>query len=261
MTVRDIVAYVERSAGHPLHWEEGVHHGSPEAEVSSVVVSWMATPDAIERAGALGAQLLIGHESLYYPYDASVRSDNPEGWRDWPVNVRRREALERHGLTFLRVHTSMDEMTILDDFASMLGLGRPVVRQGLVRVYEIPECTYGELIERVKSRTGMDRVRATLADEPGRKVRRVGLPWGGLGLFVNVDYQRQVLAHGADVLIAGESDNYGFRFAQECGVPMIETSHEISENPGIERFARMLGAEFPGLAVSYYEVGRVWRWR
>ena len=76
-------------------------------------------------------------------------------------------------------------------------------------------------------------------------MHRVGLPWGGLGLFVNVGYQQRLIEQGCDVFIAGESDNYGFRFAAECGIPMIETSHELSENDGLRRFAEMLSGGFP----------------
>lgn len=260
-TVADIIAYVERLTGHPLNRDEGVHHGSIDAEVTSVVLCWMATSEAIEEAGRSGADLLIVHESLYYPYDAAVRQDNPGGWRDWKANRRRRELLEKHSLTLLRVHGSMDEITIFDDFVEMLGLGRPVYEKGFVKVYEIEECTYGELIERVKSRTGMSGVRCSFADDLGRKVRRVGLPWGGLGLDSNVGYQQSVLEQGVDVMIAGESDNYGFRFPAEWDVPMIETSHETSENPGVKHFAEMLGREFPDLAVRFYENERIWDWR
>ena len=258
--MRDVIGFVERSTGHALNHDEGVHHGAANAVLESVVVSWMATPEGLAFAGSVGAGLFIGHESLYFPYDAAVREDNPEGWEAWPTNARRRELLEKHGMTFLRVHGSMDEMTILDDAASMLGLGDAVFADGFVRVYEIEECSYGELIELVKSRMGMDHVRVTMADALDRRVRRIGLPWGGLGLFVNVSYQQEVLARGVDALIAGEADNYGFRFGAECGVPMIETSHEVSENPGIERFASMLGREFADLTVRYHGLGRVWSW-
>ncbi len=260
-TVRDIIEHVEGLAGHTLTCEEGVHHGSEDPEVGSVAVAWMATGEAIESAGAGGSDLFIGHESLYYPYDASVRDDNPEGWEGWRANARRREALERSGMTFLRLHTSMDEITILDDFAEVLGLGDPVARDGNVRVHEIPESTYGELIERVKTRTGMDHVRVTFPGQLDRKVRRVGLLWGGLGLFVNVSFQQRVLERGVDVMIAGESDNYGLRFAAEYGVPIVETSHETSENPGVRRFAGLLAAAFPELEVRYHENERVWGWR
>ena len=51
-TVRDIIAYVESLSGHPLNRDEGVHHGSIDAEVTSVSLCWMATSEAIEEAGA-----------------------------------------------------------------------------------------------------------------------------------------------------------------------------------------------------------------
>jgi putative NIF3 family GTP cyclohydrolase 1 type 2 len=260
-TASEIIEYVERLTGHPLNRDEGVHHGSADAEVGSVVLCWMATSEAIEEAGRSGADLLIAHESLYYPYDAAVRDDNPDGWRDWKANLRRRELLEKHRLTLLRVHGSMDEICILDEFAGMLGLGEPVYEKRFVKVYEIEECTYGELIDRVKSRSGLGHVRCSLTDRLDRKVRRVGLPWGGLGLDSNVGYQQSVLEQGVDVLIAGESDNYGFRFSAEWDVPMVETSHETSENPGIRHFAEMLGREFGALAVRFYENECIWNWR
>jgi putative NIF3 family GTP cyclohydrolase 1 type 2 len=221
----------------------------------------MATSEAIEAAGRSGADLLLGHESLYYPYDAAVRGDNPDGWELWEANSRRRRLLEKHRLTFLRVHGSMDEICILTEFAELLGLGAPVYEEGLVRVYEIEECSYGELIERVKARTGMGRLRCSFAADAGRRVRRVGLPWGGLGLYTNVGYQQRVLERGVDVMIAGETDNYGFRFAAEWDVPLIETSHETSENPGVRRFSEMLAREFPDVQVRFHENERVWDWR
>ena len=260
-TVRDVIDHVERLTGHALNRDEGVHHGTAEDEVSSVSVSWMAASEAVEEAGRTGADLLVVHESLYYPYDAAVHDDNPKGWEDWTANRRRRELLKKHGLTCLRVHGSMDEICILTDFADLLGLGEPVYQHSFVRIYEIAECTYGELIERVKSRTGMDHVRVSFAGELDRKVRRIGVPWGGLGLDSNVAFQQEVLEQGVDALIAGETDNYGFRFPAEWDVPMIETSHETSENPGIRHFAEMLGEAFPDLAVRFCENERVWSWR
>jgi putative NIF3 family GTP cyclohydrolase 1 type 2 len=58
---------------------------------------------------------------------------------------------------------------------------------------------------------------------------------------------------GVDVLIAGETDNCGFRFASECGIPLIETSHEVCENPGFRHFSQMLAQQFPELRVSFFE--------
>ena len=69
----------------------------------------------------------------------------------------------------------------------------------------------------------MPAVRRT-AVKPGRLVRKIGLPWGGLGLFVNVHYVQRLLdlAPDIDVMIAGETDAYGFRFCTELGIDVIE---------------------------------------
>ena len=78
-------------------------------------------------------------------------------------------------------------------------------------------------------------------------------------MFTNVGYQQQLIRMGCDAFIADESDNYGFRFSAECGIPMIETGHEISENPGLLRFALMLEKRFPGLKVTFHECRPVFR--
>ena len=88
-------------------------------------------------------------------------------------------------------------------------------------------------------------------------VHRVGLPWGGLGLHRNVGYQQKLIELGCDVFIAGETDSYGFRFSGECGIPMIETSHEVSENPGLRHFTRMLRKRFLQLKITFHECATV----
>ena len=236
----------------------------PRASVTGVTVAWMATPDAIDRAGRSGHELLLAHESLYYPYDAAVGAPAPPGWQDWPVNRQRRELLDRHNLTFLRVHGSLDEICIFDDFAALLGLGQPVVAGGpYLKVYEVGPCTSGRA-GRPGERLSRHEVRARQPAArrlPDRLVSRVGLPWGGMGLFVNVSYQQELIEAGCDVFIAGETDNYGFRFAQEAGISMIETSHELSENPGLRHFAVMLAQAFPALDVRFVELPNVWETR
>lgn len=257
-TVASILAYVEGLCGHPPSRDEGVKHGDARRAVRRVLVTWMATADALARAGALGCDLVLAHESLYYPYNATDREDNPVGWAEWPTNRRRRELLERHNLVLARVHGSLDEICIYDDFAALLGLGEPVAAEDLAKVYEVAPCTVAQLVERVRGATGMAALRVSAPRGPGQAVRRIGLPWGGLGLFVNVAYQERLIELGCDAFIAGESDDYGFRFCAECGIPMIETSHVGSENPGLERFAAMLRGRCPELDVHYYACPPAW---
>ena len=258
VTVQDIIRYVETLSGHSLNRDEGVHHGSPGSNVSGATICWMATPAAIASAGGRGDDLLIGHESLYYPYDVVNRSDQPAAWQDWRTNSQRKAALEKYDLTFLRLHGSLDEICIFDEFVRLLGLGEPAYLDGLVKVFEIQECSLEELIAQVKEKTKMGSLRVSRPSGFDSPVRRVGLPWGGLGLFVNVSYQQRLIEQNCDIFIAGESDNYGFRFSQKCGIPMIETSHEVSENPGLRQFTDMLAKAFPELGCHFFENPCVW---
>jgi len=258
-TVAEIIQHVQKLSGHPLNQDEGIHHGPKDRDVQRALICWMASADAIREAGKHGADLIICHESLYYPYNAANRADNPVGWESWPTNKQRRELLTRYNLTSLRVHGSADEICIFDAFVGVLGLGQPVYADGLTKVCEIPECALGELIERVQQRTSMGHLRVALAGRSlGYRVHRIGLPWGGLGLFVNVGYQEKLIELGCEAFIAGESDSYGFRFCAELGIPMIETSHEDSENPGLRHFTDLLAAAFPKVVFSFYENRRAW---
>ena len=212
-TIADITKHVESLTRHRLNRDEGIHHGPADRTVRGVTLSWMASPDAIQAAGDNGHQLLISHESLYYPYDVVVLAEQPAGWREWPANRQRRQMLDEYGLSFLRLHNSVDEICIWEAFTALLGLGEPVVSDVLVKIYEIPECSLAALVARVKDRLHLPAVRLTAAVDMGTRVHRVGVPLGGAGLFVNVGYQQRLVELGCDVFIAGESDSYGFRFA------------------------------------------------
>ncbi len=56
-----------------------------------------------------------------------------------------------------------------------------------------------------------------------------------------------------DAFISGEVDCFAMHFAQDSGVYLIETGHEISENPGMKNFANKLSGELDGVKVSYFE--------
>ena len=259
--VSDIVNTVQALSGHPWNPDEGVRLGPAEREVRKAVVTWMATRDALLHAEDLGADLVIAHESLFYPYDRRIEPGETQEWEAWRTNRQRREIIERAGITLVRVHGSADEICIFDVFADLLGLGEPVSGETYRKIYQIEPAPFRELVERVKAAVGMEHVRVSCSDSDlDKHVHRVGLPWGGLGLFVNVGYQQWALENGCDVLIAGESDSYGFRFSAECDVPMIETSHEISENPGFRRFTEILAEHHPEVAFEFFDTGNSWRW-
>ena len=74
----------------------------------------------------------------------------------WSANRQRRELLTRYGLTSLRMHGSADEISIFDDFAACWGWASPSTRRrALSKSSRLRPARLGELIERVKQKTGM----------------------------------------------------------------------------------------------------------
>lgn len=253
MTAREIVNYVETLAP-PHGGEEIFRWGDPQIEVKGLLVTWMATMEAIQYAAANGCNFIISHESLHFPY-AHI---NPglENYITWTTNRLRLTALAKHDLTLYQCHTTADRFSIFGDAVERLGLGKWDPAQGYTQVFPIEPIRLRDLVNLVKERMQMDTLR--VCGDPEMTVSRVGCPWGGVGLSLNVSFIEATIALGADCLIAGETDEYALRYAWDAGVPMIETSHAGSENPGLRRFAEHLQGQFPGLPVLFHEVPPAW---
>jgi len=252
-TVKDIYARVEKMVGGNTNKiEDVITFGEKDSSVNKILVCWMSDIAAINYAAKTGADLIISHESPFFPYNVNSTGGIPE-FMTWHSNRNRIKLLVQNNIKLIRMHGPLDIYCIYDEFAAVLGLGEPIVTHApTIKVYEIAPIPYGDLIRRVKKAVGMSTLRASGGD-PKRVVKRIGLPCGGFGLFVNVEYMQIVLDIGCEVLIAGETDSYGIRFAIDAGVDMIETGHEISENPGLRKFAAALGEHIPEIPVEFYE--------
>jgi len=255
MKAIDFKKYLEELAP-GLGSEEGFRFGDPEVEVKGILVSWMATVEAIKRAVDENCNFMIVHEDLFYPYGFR-RDENFETCLTWRVNYRRLKMLSEHNITVFRAHGTLDRLCILDAFAEALGLPEPVVRREYVRIYDVPAVTAGELASNVKERMNLEAVR--LIGEPCREVKRVGLPWGGLGLSLNIGFIEDLLRHNPDVLIAGETDEYAMCYALDADVNLIETGHSLSENIGLRKFVEILGQHYTETRIVFFECKRPWK--
>ena len=253
ITVNTFVKHMKKLCDHPLNYDEGVHYGNSDRAVKQVLFCWMPTVGAIHMAGKLGCELILGHESLYFPYDASVRSDNPPGWENWQINRQRRELLEKYNLVYLRGHGSLDDTGVTASFATLLDMPPPVWQEKWHQIHEIPQVSLRDLSVRVKNTMKMNGIRVAPAISMDTLVSRIGIAPGGASLFVNVDFMEPYIAHNCDCIIGADSDNYAMRFAVECGVSMIETSHECSELPCLHNAMKMFKLKFPNIGFHFYD--------
>ena len=243
--------------GHRLGNEEYVTFGDAARPIGKVLVSWCVNDAVIDAAERSGCDAIIHHESLLHPYP--LMPGSPERpYLSWPANYRKLSRLGRSELVCARLHSTVDELVIFATEAEALGLERIESRREFYYdcLFRSPTATFGELIRHVKARRPLPGLRVW--GDPNREIRRVGLAWGGMGLFVNVSYPQHLKRLGADAVICGESDSMGFHFCVESDLPIIETSHEVSENAGLEKFAALL-AERTGLPTVFYPVAPPWR--
>ncbi len=258
VTAQDVGDYITNLVpGWQLGGEEGFLWGDPGSEVSGALVAWMGTVQAIEAAAAQGCNFMLVHEQLTYPYPS--RGPALEQCLHWRSNQARLSRLAKYGITVYRAHGLLDTYCILDDFGRKLGLPEPAVSEAYFRIYDIKPLTVGELADTCKAATDMPAVR--VVGDMDRIVSRVGAPWGGLGLSLNVGFIEGLLGYEPDVLIGGESDEYAMFLVQDCDVPFIELGHTTSENIGLQRVAQEMDAALEDIKVIYYPVTCPWQMR
>jgi dinuclear metal center YbgI/SA1388 family protein len=122
-----VVQLMERLA--PKHYAEpedkiGLQVGSLRKEVSRVLVALDVTPEVVEEAGAVGAELIIAHHAVIYRPLAHLQTDTPAG--ALAADLLRRD------IAVYVAHTNLDtaEGGMNDWMAEALGLdGRGVLRE------------------------------------------------------------------------------------------------------------------------------------
>ena len=240
MISRDIVSYFENVSGSKADSDEGILFGNSEKEVSKILICWMISKKAIEFAIKNECSHIVTHESLFYPYNIDIRKNESKKYSEWKINKTRLSLLMEYDLAVIRIHGMFDKLIIFDAFAAELGLFNCEKENELVKIYEIEPTDIYELINQVKNKLNLKYIRVSIPENYNKKIKSIGLPWGGLGLFVNVEYQQKLIDEGVDIMIGGESDSYGMRFAKEVNIPFIETGHESSENIGLKHYREIL---------------------
>jgi putative NIF3 family GTP cyclohydrolase 1 type 2 len=238
----------------PLGAEEGFRFGDPGLEVSGMLVTWMATCDAIRSAADNGRNLIICHED---PFFGGSGSGAPETSITWRVNRDRIGLCARHDIAILRAHGTLDRLCVVDEFARAAGLrGSDIREEGLARIFTIPEIRLGDFAVCVRDNLRLRRLR--VVGDLDRRVTKVGVAVGGIGLSVNIAFWETLLRHGAQAVLVGETDEYAMRYALDNDIAVIETSHAASENPGLRRFCDILRERFPGAPLDFFECAVPW---
>jgi putative NIF3 family GTP cyclohydrolase 1 type 2 len=211
---------------------------------------------AIEKAIAEKCNLVVTHADVFCP-PAFVRRNRPYS-RDWRVNMARSSRLVNHDMVVVRAHARLDRYSIVDEFSRVCGMPDNGVREGLFRVHDLePPKTLREVAEQVKKGVSLERVR--IVGDLNRKISKVGLAVGGIGLSVNAPFWEKLIEYGAECIIAGETDECQIRYAIDSNICVVEATHCLSENPGLAYFTKAFKHELQNqVKVVFHDCGMPW---
>ena len=241
ITARELVTEIQKQVG--VEWKKETvdtfKAGNPDAPVTGVAVTMMATMDVLQRASAKGLNFVITHEPTFYAH-----LDTPEGIPESDaVWAEKRAFIEKHGMVVWRFHDHW-HMRKPDgiEAGNVHALGwEKFQRADNQYLFVIPETTVKELAKQVSQKLGSSVVR--VVGDPDMKITKVAFSPGAAGS------EREIRALEQDdvqVLMVGETREWEtVEYAADAvsegrKKALIVIGHIPSEQPGMEECARWL---------------------
>ncbi len=231
---------------------DGIIAGAPAAVVTGIVTTFLASQYVLEQAVALGANLVITHEGLYYSHHT-----NMDALVNNSVFLKKKAWIEDSGLVIYRYHDYIHRCLpdrITDGLVKALEW-QDDVEELLpeATILQIPTVDLRELVSAVKQKLGLPYVR--VIGDPSAQVSRVAVTVGyrGGGAVAIPLFENKAL----DVVITGEGPEWEtpeyVRDAMHQGSrkALILLGHAASEEPGMQRFAMQLQAVVPDVPVHF----------
>lgn len=248
--VKEILRYFDSVAPFYMKFDFdniGLLVGSPESEVSKVVVALDITDDVINEAVNCGAELIVSHHPIIFEALKKVTTDDIKG--------RKIIKMIQNGISAICLHTNMDsaEGGVNDALMSCLGAkniglldphgehpdGRPF---GVSRM--------GELAEETELEDFLIKIKANLSAKGlryvsgGKTVKKIACCGGaGAGDII------KAFNMGCDTYVTADLKYDHFLTARELGINLIDADHYCTENVIVPVMCSKLKNAFPELEI------------
>ena len=244
MKVKDIIKVIEDFA--PLAIQEGWDNsglcvGSPDDEVSSVLLALDCTPELVDEAVSCGADMVVTHHPLIFSGLKRISPDDMVG----NAVIKAVKA----GISIYAAHTNADKVLegVSGAMAARLGLhGVSVLDEdgegtGLGAVGDLPEPMSAEqALAFVKERFGLKVVKSSRPVEC--MISRIAMCGGSGGSLIGAAKKA-----GAQLYISGDISYHNF-FTQD-GFMIMDVGHYESEIDIVEILFSLIKKNFPTFAV------------
>ncbi|MFP4057551.1 MAG: Nif3-like dinuclear metal center hexameric protein [Candidatus Brocadiia bacterium] len=232
--------------------------GDPDKEAGRVLVTWIASFQALRAAAERGADLLMTHEPTFY-----VHANELEQMDDSDVARAKRQFIEERGLVVLRNHDVWDRMPEVGipwAWARFLGLEGPpaaTAAGGCQQRYDVEPLALDDFAAEVAGRTAaLGEEAVQVVGEGQSTVSRVGI---GTGCFCDIRVFQQM---GCDVSVVCDDGSSGWRTIQRAadeGHPVVRVNHGTSEEPGMATLTEYINQHLAGVEAEHLPHGATFR--
>jgi putative NIF3 family GTP cyclohydrolase 1 type 2 len=240
-SAREVIAAIQQHVGVPWQKEtvDTFKAGNPDALVTGIAVTMMATLDVLQRAAAHGLNLVITHEPTFYNH-----LDTPEGMDpNDPVWSEKRAFIEKHGMVIWRFH---DHWHMRKPDGIEAGMIHALGWENFQNtenpyLFTLPETTLQSLAAVVAKR--LDSPVLRVVGNPQMKVTKIALSPGAAG-FVRETHVLEL--NSVEVLVLGETREWEtVEYAADAvsegkHKALIVIGHIPSEQAGMEECTRWL---------------------
>jgi putative NIF3 family GTP cyclohydrolase 1 type 2 len=230
-----------------------VKTGDAAQPVTSVVVTFMATAEVIEKAIRLGANLIITHEPTFYNH-----LDTTDWLGQHAVYQAKRKLIDESGVVIWRFH---DYLHSIPPDNTVMGMLESLAWEKYVSpdqpyLCAIPSMSFQELAQWVKARLGLKELR--VVGDPVMACKGIAILPGFPGHEIQIGVLGQP---DVDVLITGEIHEWEVsEYVRDatylgCRKGLIVTGHAASEEAGVKRMVPWLQERLPGVTIHFVPTG------
>lgn len=243
LTAKQVAARIQSHVGVP--WMVGTvdtfKAGNPDAQVTGIAVTMMATLDVLQHAAASGKNLVITHEPTFFNH-LDAPDSRPQKEND-AVLAAKRAFIAQHGLVIWRFH---DHWHLRKPDGIEAGMVRALGWEKFQNsrdehLFVLPETSVEKLAVDISKRLGVGVIR--VVGDPGMKFTKVALAPGATG-FANET--RALESDDVETLVVGETSEWetveyvADAITEGRRKALIILGHISSEQAGMQECARWL---------------------
>ena len=254
LTARQVIVRIQSHVGVPWHNDtvDTFKAGNPDAPVTGIAVTMMATLEVLQRAVARGNNLIITHEPTFYNH-LDKPDDLAQGEND-AILAEKRAFIEKHGLIIWRFHDHWHARKpdgIQAGMVQALNWGK-YQDPANEHLFTVPPTTLRDLAGEIQNRLQIRAMR--VVGEPNMRVTRLAMSPGAAGFGRET---RALEMPDVQVLIVGETREWetveyvSDAVSERRDKALIILGHIPSEQAGMEECARWLKSFITEIPVNF----------